>query len=289
VRNYILAMQHAIGELSRLPLCNRLLKEAHRTLMSNVRGEHKMSGDFRTSQNWIGGDSLEGASFIPPPSEEVPNLMSDLEKFWHNDAIAVPHLIRIAISHYQFETIHPFLDGNGRIGRLLIPLYLMSHGLLKKPSLYVSAHLEKNRQAYYDALTKVRMSNDLVHWIKFFLEAIHDTALLGIETFETILALRTQAEKKVRGLGARSGKGYKLLEHLYQNPSISRTQAAEALGVSFPTAASLLAEFVRLGLLQAMPGDARTRQYVFGRYLACFTAVRPRPATAAIANPPKLQ
>ena len=167
VHNYIDAMSLAIERLATLPLSNRLLCETHAVLMRGVRGEHKRPGEFRISQNWIGGSSLADAAFIPPHHDGVPALMGDLEQFWHNDGMAVPHLIRAAISHYQFETIHPFLDGNGRIGRLLIPLYLISHGVLAKPSLYLSDFFERNRASYYDALMRVRQANDLVHWVRF--------------------------------------------------------------------------------------------------------------------------
>jgi Fic family protein len=192
VRNYIEAVNTAIAELQRLPLSNRLLRQTHEILMRGVRGEHKQPGEFRISQNWIGGSSLTDTVFIPPHPDGVPDLMADLEAFWHNELIVVPHLIRVAISHYQFETIHPFLDGNGRIGRLMIPLYLISHGLLAKPSLYLSDFFERNRPSYYDALMRAREANDLIHWVRFFLRGVAETAAKGRDVFQQVLALRTE-------------------------------------------------------------------------------------------------
>jgi len=270
VRNYIEAMNEAVAELKNLPLSNRLLKRAHEILMQGVRGEHKQPGEFRSSQNWIGGSSLSDAVFIPPHQHDVPDLMGDLEKFWHNEEITVPHLVRIAISHYQFETIHPFCDGNGRIGRLLIPLYLMSHGLLAKPSLYLSDFFERNRTSYYDALMRVRQSGDLIHWIRFFLKGVEETSTKGRDTFQKILILRTEAEQKILGLGKRAPNARQTLNLLYRKPMITAADLERELAITHPTANSLIRDFVRLGLLEEATGAMRNRLYVFHPYLALF-------------------
>ncbi|MEQ1558926.1 MAG: Fic family protein [Methyloglobulus sp.] len=270
VRNYIDAVNTAITELKTLPLSNRLLKQTHEILLSGVRGEHKQPGDFRISQNWIGGSSLMDAVFIPPHPEGVPELMSDLEKFWHNDNITVPHLVRLAISHYQFETIHPFLDGNGRIGRLLIPLYLVNHGLLAKPSLYLSDFFERNRASYYDALMRVRMSNDLIHWVRFFLQGMTETATKGRDVFRQILTLRTELEPMMMTLGKRGPNARLALNFLYRQPIVSAADLQKALDVKHPTANALLKDFCRLGLLTEATGAERHRIYTFDPYLKLF-------------------
>lgn len=270
VRNYIDAVNTAIAELKDLPLSNRLLKRTHEILMRGVRGEHKQPGEFRASQNWIGGSNLTDAVFIPPHPEGVPELMGDLEKFWHNETITVPHLIRVAISHYQFETIHPFLDGNGRIGRLLIPLYLVSHGLLAKPSLYLSDFFERNRASYYDALMRVRVSNDLIHWIRFFLNGMAETAAKGRDVFRQILALRTEVEHAALALGKRAANARQALNLLYRKPIISAADLEQALSISTPTANALIHDFERLGILKEITGQQRGRAYVFERYLHLF-------------------
>lgn len=270
VRNYIDAVNTAVAELKTLPLSNRLLKQTHAVLMRGVRGEHKQPGEFRSSQNWIGGSSLADATFIPPHQDNVPDLMSDLEKFWHNDQILVPHLVRVAISHYQFETVHPFLDGNGRIGRLLIPLYLISHGLLSKPSLYLSDFFERNRASYYDALMQVRVSNNLIHWVRFFLNGVAQTATKGRDTFQQILALRTQAEQHILQLGKRTPNARQALNVLYRKPMVTAADLELALGLSHPTVNALLRDFMRLGLLREVTGAARNRLYVFETYLELF-------------------
>ncbi len=270
VRNYIDAVNAAVAELDRLPLSNRLLCDTHAILMRGVRGQQKGPGEFRRSQNWIGGSSLMDAAFIPPHQDGVPDLMSDLEKFWHNDAIQVPHLVRIAISHYQFETIHPFQDGNGRIGRLLIPLYLVSNKLLAKPSLYLSDFFERNRASYYDALMRVRVSNDLIHWVRFFLRGIAETASKGRDVFRDILALRNEIEPSLLGLGKRAPNARRAVEMLYRRPILTVSELETGIGVSAPTAHALVKDLLRLGIIKEITGQARWRAYAFERYLGLF-------------------
>lgn len=270
VRNYIDAVNTAIDELKTLPLSNRLLKQTHAILMRGVRGEHKQPGEFRNSQNWIGGSSLADATFIPPHHDSVPELMGDLEKFWHNEEVVVPHLIRAAISHYQFETIHPFLDGNGRIGRLLIPLYLVSHGMLAKPSLYLSDFFERNRASYYDALMRVRVANDLKHWVRFFLNGVARTATKGRDVFRQILVLRTEAEQAVLGLGKRAPLARQALNLLYRRPILSAADLELALKITTPTANALIRSLINKNILVEITGQRRGRVYVFQRYFNLF-------------------
>jgi Fic family protein len=270
VRNYIDAVNAAVADLDRLPLSNRLLRQTHAILMRGVRGEHKLPGEFRISQNWIGGSGPSDAAFVPPHHDGVPALMGDLEQFWHNEAVVVPHLVRAAISHYQFETIHPFLDGNGRIGRLLIPLYLISHGLLAKPSLYLSDFFERNRASYYDALMRVRVGNDLIHWVRFFLTGVTQTATKGRDTFQQILALRTQAEQATLGLGKRATKAREALNLLYRSPIVNAADLEQALDVSTPTANALIKGLIEKGILVEVSGQRRGRIYAFERYLELF-------------------
>jgi len=270
VHNYIDAINAAVADLKNLPLSNRLLRQAHATLLQGVRGEHKQPGDFRHSQNWIGGSSLADAAFIPPHHEGVPDLMADLEGFWHNEAIAVPHLVRLAISHYQFETIHPFLDGNGRIGRLLIPLYLISHGLLEKPSLYLSDFFGRNRTSYYDGLMQVRTSNDLTHWTRFFLKGVAETASKGSRVFREILKLRTETEQKTLTLGKRTPLAHKALELLYRQPTVSSEELQSHLNSAKSTTYVLIKDFVKLGILEAVADENHRRAYAFSSYLALF-------------------
>jgi Fic family protein len=270
VQNYVKAMNSAIGDLKHLPLSNRLLLKAHGILMQGVRGQHKTPGEFRRSQNWIGGTGLSDAIFIPPIHEEIPELMSDLEKFWHNAAIDVPPLIRVAISHYQFETIHPFQDGNVRIGRLLITLYLVSHKLLHKPSLYLSDYFEKNKGAYYDALTRVRSSYDLAHWIKMFLVAVIATAEKGKKTFQEIIDLQKKLESKIVCMGKRAKNAHLLLIFLYRNPVINKNNVMKELEISQVSADKLIKTFQEAGILEEITGFRRNRLFQFKGYFDLF-------------------
>lgn len=270
VHNYIEAMNTAIEKLKDLPLSSRLLKDIHAILMQGARGEHKTPGEFRRSQNWIGGTSIKDAVFIPPHDDEILELIGDLEKFWHNEEINVPNLIRIAISHYQFETIHPFLDGNGRIGRLMITLYLVSKGLLAKPSLYLSDYFEKNKGAYYDALTIVRSSDNLIHWIKFFLVAVHETAEKGKTTFQEILNLRNQIEGKIVSLGRKAENARNFLIYLYKRPIVNSSEVAKILGLTAMTTGKLLKDMENIGLLKEVTGYKRNRVFAFDPYLKLF-------------------
>jgi Fic family protein len=271
VQNYTKAMNHAIAALERLPLSMRLLREAHKILMSSARGEHRNPGEIRKSQNWIGGSNLKNAIFIPPTHEELPDLLTDLEKFWHNEKIAIPHLIRVALSHYQFETIHPFLDGNGRVGRLSITLYLIDKKLLTKPTLYLSDFFERNRGAYYGALTAVRTSNDIEHWLKFFLTGVAETAAGSKQIFEGIVALRQRCEEQILQLGKRVTKGQALLRELYPQPVMSVIDIATKLGITHQSASSLIRSFEEMGIFREITGRKKDRLFVFSEYLGLFT------------------
>ncbi|MGD0339600.1 MAG: Fic family protein [Bacteroidota bacterium] len=271
VQNYITAMNYAVEKLSVLPVSTRLLKETHGILLAGTRGKTKLPGEYRTSQNWIGGVSLQDAVFVPPPHEEVSELMGDLENFLHNTTINVPLLIRIALAHYQFETIHPFLDGNGRIGRLLITLYLVGEKKLTKPTLYLSAYLEQYKSLYFDNLMTVRTSNNLTQWIKFFLAAIIETCEDGVRTFQQILRLRDEIEgQKILTLGKKIPKAKEFMTLLYTHPAVSGAVVSITLKVSLPTANSLIDDFVRLGILKEATGLKRNRLFVFNDYLSLF-------------------
>lgn len=270
VNNYINAMDAAMAALDTLPFSTRLLRDAHATLMSGVRGEHKTPGEFRRSQNWIGGSNPGNARFVPPMHENVPELMGDLELFAHNTDLHLPPLFKVAIMHYQFETIHPFLDGNGRIGRLMVPLYLVSQGILKKPVLYLSDYLERNREQYYERLTRVRQENAMADWLHFFLDGLSETAERGVNTFNEILRFKARWEAEIAGWKSQSKAGHALFQYLFTHVWVNAQMVGQAAGVSQPTAYKLIGRFVEKGLLREVTGAKRDRLFLFEPYLQLY-------------------
>jgi Fic family protein len=271
VQNYIQAINFAIKRLSDMPLSNRLLRETHAVLLQGVRGKHKQPGDFRSSQNWI-GVSLKHAAFVPPHHQHVPDLMSDLEKFMHNDQIHVPHLLKIALIHYQFETIHPFLDGNGRLGRLLIVLYLVNFDLLHKPALYLSDFFERHKGEYYDHLMAVRTTHKLEPWLRFFLLGMRETTAQSIQVFKDILVIkeRIEREKMPTFHARRQANAQKLMRLLYQQPVVSIKTVVHHIKAQTNTAAALIDDFVKLGILREFTGQKRDRLFLFDDYVRLF-------------------
>lgn len=270
VQNYIEAMQKAIQMLEDIPFSSRLIRETHKVLLQGVRGEHKMPGEFRSSQNWIGGASINDATFIPPVHISINDLMNDLEKFVHNEELFFPDLLKIGIIHYQFETIHPFLDGNGRVGRLLITLYLVNKEILKKPILYLSDFFERNKTLYYDNLMRARSHNDIKQWLKFFLVGIIETAKNGVTTFDEILKLKTNTETNIQTLGSRSNNAKKILHYLYRKPMIEVNKVVEVTNVSKRTAYHLIDDLEELSILKEITGNKRDKLYIFDSYLKLF-------------------
>jgi Fic family protein len=270
VQNYIAAMNDAVTKLQKLPFSARLIRETHKTLMQGVRGKHKQPGEFRHSQNWIGGASINDAIFVPPVHASIGELIADIEKFVHNDKQYFPELLKAALVHYQFETIHPFLDGNGRVGRLLITLYLVSRGILKQPVLYLSDFFERNRQLYYDNLMRVREKNDLLQWFKFFLVGVIETARSSTTTFDNILKLQKQVETQLQTLGSRTANAQKVLNYLYQRPVVNAARVGEVAGISPASAYKLIADLERFGILKEVTGGKRSKMYMFDAYLKLF-------------------
>lgn len=268
VVNYVNAAQYAIQRLQTLPLCNRLLRETHEKLLAGVRGQEKNPGEFRRSQNWIGpaGCGLKDARYIPPNVEDMATAMSALEKYINEDQQYDP-LVRAALIHYQFETIHPFLDGNGRIGRLLILLYLMEQKLLDKPVLYVSYFLKKNQVEYYDRISEVRRSGNYEQWVRFFLEAVHAAAADAVASIQKLselhdrnLALLPPSKRSVDHVR-------RLFDYLEQHPIIDIKKTAQALGISYNTAAAAVRKLAELGILHETTNAARNRVFAYQEYL----------------------
>ena len=272
VNNYVKAMNEAIEKLKALPLSCRLIRDAHRILLASGRGERKTPGEFRISQNWIGGASIADAVYVPPAADKLGDLMSDFEKFLNNEEINVPHLIKIAIAHYQFETIHPFLDGNGRVGRLLITLYFVASGILEKPLLYLSAFFEKNRSLYYDNLTITREKNDLKQWIKYFLVGIAQTAEESTRTLQKIMQLKSKVEETIMTMGKRYSTAHTLLIDLFKNPIASIKNIQNITGLSAKAAGDLAAVFVEKGIFEEITKRQRNRIFVFQEYLKLFSS-----------------
>lgn len=270
VQNYTKAMDFAISSLIKLPFSSRLICDTHRILLQGVRGENKQPGEFRKSQNWIGGATLNDAVFIPPVHTTIAELMSDMEKFIHNEEIFFPELLKIALVHYQFETIHPFLDGNGRVGRLLIPLYLVDKSILKNPILYLSDFMERHRSLYYSNLMQVREKDNLTQWFKFFLVGIIETAQKGIQTFDNILQLQKMNDEKIRRLGSRTANAQKITNYLYQRPVINAERVSQIAEISLPSAYKLIGDLEKLEILKEITGGQRGRKYVFEDYLKLF-------------------
>ncbi|MDR0446829.1 MAG: Fic family protein [Oscillospiraceae bacterium] len=268
VINYVNATEFAIKRLKELPLCNRLIKEAHAVLMSGVRGGEKNPGELRTSQNWIGGQgsTLKNARFIPPAPADMIDAMSDLEKYINTDD-ELDVLIRAALIHYQFETIHPFLDGNGRVGRLLVTLFLMEKNALPTPALYISYFLKKNRVEYYDRMTEVRAKGNYEQWVRFFLRAILESARDAVETILRMSALHAKNHEIVKRMGRASTTALAVLEYLESNPIIDVGKTAAALAISWGAVSAAVKRLTDIGILSQTAGVRRGRIFSYTAYL----------------------
>ena len=268
VHQYIESMNNAILMLEKLPLSNRLIRETHRILLSTGRGEKKTPGEFRKSQNWIGGRNLSEAKFIPPHNKYINELMGDLEKFI-NDNNHVPHLVKLALMHYQFETIHPFLDGNGRVGRLLITLYLIYNNILIKPALYLSDYLEKNRNEYYHYLNEAR-NNKIIQWIKFFLKGISITSENTKQTFVRIIELQQEMTILSLAFGSRSEKIQNIINVFYENPILSIKELVMKTKIPDKTMRTIINLIIEKDIVKEMTGYGRNKLFVFDKYLKLF-------------------
>lgn len=271
VQNYVKATNYGVEKIKEgFSVCTRLIREIHKILMQGVRGEHKMPGEFRISQNWIGGNMPSNAIYVPPPHMEISECLTDFEKFINNDKIDTPDLIKIAILHYQFESIHPFLDGNGRIGRLLIPLYIQSKGMLDKSCLYISDYIERNKSVYYDMLTRVRTHNDMISWIKFFLKAVIETSKIAKDKFRSVVELTMQMDRMLMDLPVMPDNARKVLDVLYNEPIVSRKRIIESTGMKFTTLVGVINALREKNILIETTGYSRNQVFAFQRYIDLF-------------------
>ena len=269
VINYIKAIEYATKRMQELPICGRLLMETHSVLMEHARGEEKNPGEFRHSQNWIGpqGSNLKNATYVPPNPEDMQIAMSDLEKFI-NVSDDLDPLMKIALVHYQFETIHPFLDGNGRIGRLLITLFLIEKGVLKYPTLYISYFLKRNRVEYYDRMMEVRLKGTFEQWVKFFLKALMESAQDAIDTIDLLLELHKNNYVKIQGIKSAQKTALKVFDYIEKQPIIDIKKASEDLGLSFNTVSKAINNLVGIGVLRQTQSASRNRCFAYEEYLA---------------------
>ena len=269
VINYIRATEYALNRLDTLPLCNRLMKETHAILMAGVRGQEKSPGEFRISQNWIGaaGSTLKTARYIPPCPEDMIQAMSDLEKYMNSEDDPLDVLIQAALIHYQFETIHPFLDGNGRVGRLMIILFLMEKKLLHAPVLYISYYLKQNRIEYYDRMSEVRSKDNYEQWIKFFLRAIKESAEDASDTILQLSKLHAKNAEMIKGMGRAAKTGVRLFSYLEQNPIIDIGKTSDELGLAYSTVSATVNRFVESSILAQTNNASRNRVFAYMEYL----------------------
>jgi len=271
VQNYVKATNYGVQRIrDGFPVCTRLIREIHEILMQGVRGEHKTPGEFRTSQNWIGGSMPSTAVYVPPPHTELAECLTDFELFINNEEIDTPDLIKIAILHYQFESIHPFQDGNGRIGRLLIPLYIQSKGMLDKSCLYISNYIERNKDLYYDMLTRVRTHNDMIGWIKFFLEAIIETSKVAKEKFRKVVELTKEMDEAIMDLSVKPENAKKVLDVLYDEPAINRKKICELTGIKEGTVKNIINSLLEKDIIIETTGYSRNQIFKFQKYTDLF-------------------
>lgn len=271
VQNYVKATNYGVARIKEgFPVCTRLIREIHEILMQGVRGEHKTPGEFRISQNWIGGSMPSTAVYVPPPHTEIAECLSDFEKFINNEEIDTPDLVKIAILHYQFESIHPFLDGNGRIGRLLIPLYIQSKGMLEKSCLYISDYIERNKDTYYDMLTRVRTHNDMIGWIKFFLEAVIETSKTAKEKFRKVVELTVEMDKIIVNLPVKSDNAKKVINVLYNEPIINRKKLCNITKIKEGTIKNIINCLLENDIIVETTGYSRNQIFTFQKYTDLF-------------------